>query len=129
MAKLVKDIMTPRNRLVILDPHDTIEDARIIMHKRSINSVLIPPPSSGRGGIWRIFTSTDLLLVLSQGINLKSVALEEFASFARYTAGPEWTKEKAVGEMAKYGVQHMPVISSGGELMGILSSHDLFNSY
>ncbi|HMR99954.1 MAG TPA: CBS domain-containing protein [Anaerolineales bacterium] len=128
MAKLVKDIMTPRNQLIILNPHDTIEKARRIMHERSVNSILIPPPGSGRGGIWRIFTSTDLLVVLSQGIDLNSVSVEEFASFARYFAGPDWTYEKAIGEMARNGVQHMPVIDNG-ELVGIISSHDLFDHY
>ncbi|NOT05539.1 MAG: CBS domain-containing protein [Anaerolineales bacterium] len=129
MAKLVKDIMTPRKRLIILEPQSTIEEARRIMHDRGINSVLIPPAGSSRGVIWRIFTSTDLLLVLSQGIDLNSVSVQEFASFARYYAGPEWTVAKVIGEMARNGVQHMPVLSDKGELVGLLSSHDLFDNY
>lgn len=128
MAKLVREMMTPRNRLVILDSHSSIEEARRIMHDRGINSVLIAPPNPDRGSIWRIFTSTDLLLVLSQGIDLNSVSVGEFASFARYVAHPEWTYEKALDEMARNGIQHLPVMD-GKQLVGIITSHNLFDNY
>lgn len=126
MAKFVRDIMTPRSKLIILEPDESIEKANELMRTRRINSILIRPPQGG--SLWRIFTSTDMLLALSTGVDAKNISIAEFASIATYTAHPEWTIEKSLDQMVRNGIKHLLVLDNN-ELVGIISASDLMNNY
>lgn len=126
MAKYVREIMTPTNKLIILEPNEPIAKVQKLMNSKNIHSVLIRPPKGGAS--WRIFTSTDLLLAFDTGMDPKIVPVAEFASIARFSARPEWTLERTLSEMVKNGVKHLVVLDNN-DLIGVISSRDIVSNY
>jgi len=123
MPTYVRDIMTPYDELVILNPNDTIEKAHKIMRDRNIHSVLVKKAKSSL--FWLIFTDTDLLAAQSSDEDESSVFVGDWANMATKIAKPEWTCEKAREVMLSNGVKHLPVMDDAFQLLGIISSKDV----
>lgn len=125
MARYVREVMT--KNLVVSDPDDTIASAQKLMKARNIHSVLIPPPRGGR--MWRILTTTDLLMAINSGSDLNDIPIAEYASPVSVIARPEWVIERALEEMINRGVKHLPVMDGNGNIVGMVSSTDIMNQY
>lgn len=126
-SSTVKDIMT--KRLITVRPDDTIELARRKMEAKNVDCVLIPP--KGGGKLWRIFTKTDLLIALDTLRTLDELSVARvmgFSSTVTCVARPEWMWAKALEEMVKHGVKHLPVMDRSGTIIGIISSDDIVYS-
>lgn len=125
MAQYVREIMT--KDLVTVESDDSIAYVRKILREKRIHSVLIPPPRGGHS--WRIFTETDLLLALDSGDDPNSIPVGAYASPITHTAHSEWETRKALEEMINNGVKHLPVKDGNGNVVGMISSTDIINSY
>jgi len=125
MAKFVRDMMT--QKLITVEPDESIANVLQLMVVHKIHSVLISPPKGGRA--WRIFAETDMLIALNSGNNPEDVPVAAFASPVSFTARPEWTYERALQEMINRGVKHLPVMDGNGNIVGMLSSTDILRQY
>lgn len=121
----VRDVM--KKHLITVEPDDSVKMAAGLMKKNRTHSILIPPPRGGR--LWRIFTSTDLLLALESGEDPDTIPVAYYASPVVSTAQPDWTLEKAMEEMVNNGVKHLPVRDRNGDIIGIISDTDIADQY
>jgi CBS domain-containing protein len=124
MPVFVRNIMTPYEELVILNPSDSIDKAHRIMRERNIHSVLVKKSKSSL--YWLIFTDTDLMAAQSSSDGDENdVPVGDWANIATKIAKPDWTCEKAREVMLSNGVKHLPVMDDAFQLLGIISSRDI----
>lgn len=117
----VRDVMT--RSLVIANPDDSVAYARRMMKDNKIHSILVSPSRGGK--LWRIFTETDFLLALDSGEDPESIPVGVFASPVMHTVRLDWDHEKALAEMINVGVNQLPVVDDGGNVVGFINSADL----
>jgi hypothetical protein len=86
--KYVRDIMD--KNLLIVDSKTSIEFILKEFKEKNFRAALI----KGKQRSWWIFSVTDFLMVLGQGLSLEKVTVGEFASIANYFASPDWTYER-----------------------------------
>ena len=121
MATLVRDIMTPVNKLGFLTPCDTVQKAIDTMEAKNIHCVLISR-ASGIYGI-RIFSYyIDLPKFWRSGEDPKRAKLDVYASSIYEVAEPNWTCQELKLNMNS---DHMIVEDNIGNLLGLVSVKDV----
>lgn len=120
MAKRVKDIMTPANKLVFLNSSATIEQAYNLMLSKGIRSILV---MSGENFGPRIIEEDDLRFIWGQHVNTKKAKLEDYARPIEYRADPEWTCEELKHHFSYDS--HLLVTDERGNILGMVTTTDL----
>lgn len=121
--KITRNYMTSIEKLIILSPDNSIEEAGKILGSGNANCILIPPPKDGT--TWRIFTSTDLLVALANNSDYSKVKIGDYASLATIRAKPDWDLQYTLNKMVENGVRHMPIYDEKNQLIGMISSDDI----
>lgn len=120
----VRDIMTPKNKLIIFKPNDPVRDALDAIREHDIHGVLVYPNVEEGEASWMIFTSSDLVRFMASGES-DITPMHQVASPVLYSASSDWEVKECWKRMDKYHVEHFPVLETSGELIGILSVRDL----
>ena len=123
MTKTVRDVMTPVNRLAILDSTASVAQAQSQMTVLNVNSILVKPYKGSR--TWRVFTSSDFLIAIQSGENPKNLPLSDFSTGYPNSVTPDTTLKDCLENMVTAGEQHCLVIDRNGDVVGMISTHDI----
>ena len=108
MAHQVKDWMS--SPVIVIDPDSCVNYALTLMRRRRIHSlVVILNDSEARYGI---LTSTDIR--------------NEIMTAHVLTAQADWSLTECSRRMQAAHINHMPVVDQDNQLVGIISTTDLF---
>lgn len=108
-----KDVKTAR-------ANDTFADVAKILHDNRISSVIVKTDKGPAG----IVTERDLVNVVADGLDPKTVRLSDRMTTNLATVEPRTDIAEAAKLMAERGIRHLPVMEKGN-LAGIISIRDL----
>jgi CBS domain-containing protein len=115
----VSDLMT---KAAVTDaPDDTLAEAAAKMRQQQTGSLLIMDGDKLSG----IVTERDVLKVVGEGQDPKSVSLRDVMTKAPVTIGPDAHVKEAAQIMFDKWFRHLPVATSDGQVVGIISMRDL----
>lgn len=123
MSHLVKDWMS--SPVVVLDKDSSVAYALTLMRRRSIRSLLISvDPMENKYGI---ITTTDIRdKIIAKDQSPANISVREIMTNNIITANQNWTLKRCSIEMQKNNIHHMPVVDENNNLVGLISSTDLF---
>jgi len=115
----VSDLMT---KAAVTDaPDDTLAEAAAKMRAQQTGSLLIMEGSSLAG----IVTERDVLKVVGEGQDPKAVSLRDVMTKDPVTVDPNSSIQDAAKIMFDKWFRHLPVSTSDGKIVGIISMRDL----
>jgi CBS domain-containing protein len=115
----VSDIMTPA--AVYDAPDDTLAEAAAKMWQQQTGSLLVLEADKLSG----IVTERDVLRLVAEGHEPKSISLRDAMTKDPVTIGPNTTLQDAAGIMFEKWFRHLPVVDDSGTVLGIISLRDL----
>jgi CBS domain-containing protein len=124
IGKKIKDVMVPRERLIIAPPEFTVEEAARLMWDNGVGSILIVK----EGKLLGIFTERDLVRVVATKRSTWE-KLENVMTKNPLTLKPNEPLSKAAILMSEKGFRHIPVVDEKNELVGIISARDVARHY
>ena len=120
-AVKVSDLMT--EAAVTDAPDDTLAEAAAKMRAQQTGSLLVMEGESLAG----IVTERDLLKVVGDGQDPKAVALRDVMTKDPVTVDPSSSIQEAAKIMFDKWFRHLPVTTSDGKVVGIISLRDLLS--
>lgn len=115
----VSDLMT---QAAVTDaPDDTLAEAASKMRQQQTGSLLIMEGTRLSG----IVTERDVLKVVGDGQDPKSVSIRDVMTPDPVTVGPDSTIQEAARLMFDKWFRHLPVTTGDGNVVGIISLRDL----
>lgn len=123
MAHQVKDWMS--SPVIVIDPDSCVNYALTLMRRRRIHSlVVVLNDSEARYGI---LTSTDIRnKILAAERQPDEVAVRDIMTAPVLTAKADWSLTECSLRMQAAHINHMPVVDEDNQLVGIISTTDLF---
>lgn len=115
----VSDLMT--NAAITDAPDDTLAEAAAKMRQQQTGSLLIMEGDTLSG----IVTERDVLKVVGDGQDPKSVSLRDVMTKNPVTVDPGSSIQDAAQIMFEKWFRHLPVTTSDGKVVGIISLRDL----
>ncbi len=107
--------------VLLVSPDTSVRDAVVQMTEHHVSYALIRLPDGGLG----IFTDRDLRTrVVAAGIGV-DVPIEKVMSAPARSVTADLTADTVLMEMLECGLRHMPVVTSRGEVVGVLEDADL----
>ncbi|HSM26279.1 MAG TPA: CBS domain-containing protein [Anaerolineaceae bacterium] len=123
MNHRVKDWMS--SPVIVIDQDSSVSYALTLMRRRNIRSLLISIDPDQN--LYGILTSTDIRnKIIGKEQNPANVSVREIMTKDLVSASQDWTLKHCSIEMQKHNIQHMPVIDENNNLVGLISSTDLF---
>lgn len=117
---IVKDIMTKDVKEV--NNETSVAEVVNIMAKDDLSYIMVVMSGKPTG----IITEHDILVrLVSQGINPNSVIARMVYTNPIFTIDENATADEAVKLMNHWGVKHLPVTGSEGQLVGVITSDDV----
>jgi CBS-domain-containing membrane protein len=117
----VKEVMNPDAKAIWIT--ESLADAAKLMWQNDCG--ILPIIKDGRKVVGLI-TDRDICMgTAMKNSNPASISVEEVMSGKVYAATPEEDVEQALQTMKEHRVRRLPVISTEGELTGILSMNDI----
>lgn len=115
----VSELMT---KAAVTDaPDDTLAEAAAKMRQQQTGSLLIMDGSKLSG----IVTERDLLKVVGDGQDPKAVSIRDVMTPDPVTIDPDSTIKEAARIMFDKWFRHLPVTTSDGTVVGVISLRDL----
>ena len=112
-----------RSKPLFCDPETTAQQAAEVMIAEKRSAILVRGP--GGKGIQGIVTDVDLRNKVVVGHVSRHAPVTEIMSSPVHTIGAEVLAPEASIAMMASGVNHMPVLDTDGEVVGILSASSL----
>jgi CBS domain-containing protein len=107
--------------VLTVGPDHSLREAARFMGRRGVGAaVVLDPEQPGPG----IITERDVLLSLAEGQDPDQERVCNHLSEHLTFAAPDWSLERAAGEMVRGGFRHLVVVD-GGEMVGVLSMRDI----
>jgi CBS domain-containing protein len=106
---------------VVVDPETTIRDAARLMGEAGATAVVVRLADGGLG----IVTDRDLRSRVLAAGRSADAPVREVMTAPAYTVAPDRLGGGVLLEMLDRGVRHFPVISSRGEVTGVIADIDL----
>jgi CBS domain-containing protein len=115
----VSELMT---KAAVTDaPDDTLAEAAAKMRQQQTGSLLIMEGARLSG----IVTERDVLKVVGDGQDPKSVSIRDVMTPDPVTVGPDSTIQECARIMFDKWFRHLPVTTGDGDVVGIISLRDL----
>ena len=107
--------------VLLVSPDTSVRDAVVRMTEHHVSYALIRLPDGGLG----IFTDRDLRTrVVAAGLAV-DVPIHRVMSAPARSVTADLTADAVLMEMLECGLRHMPVVTSRGEVVGVLEDADL----
>lgn len=117
----VSDLMT---QAAVTDaPDDTLAEAAAKMRQQQTGSLLVMEGENLAG----IVTERDVLKVVGEGQDPKSVSLRDVMTTDVVTVDPGKSVQEAARIMFDKWFRHLPVTTTDGKVVGIISLRDLLS--
>jgi CBS domain-containing protein len=107
--------------VLTVGPTHTLREAASMMAEKRIGAALV---SDDETPVARILTERDILLSIGAGEDPDAERVGDHMSDSVIAASPDWSLERAAGEMSRRGIRHL-VVYDGSELAGVLSMRDI----
>lgn len=107
--------------VLTVGPSHTLREAATMMAAKGTGAALV---SDDETPVPRIVTERDVLLSIGNGEDPDAERVADHMSDSVIAASPEWSLERAAGEMSRRGIRHL-VVYDGPELVGVLSMRDI----
>jgi len=122
---LVKDIMTTKDKLILVSPMNTVRDAIKNMREHSVRSVIVE--KTGTSGAYGILTFKNLLetIVAEEG-DIDLLNVYDIATTPAISISAEIEVKYAARMMVAQSIKRLLVIDNN-ELQGILGMSDIIN--
>jgi CBS domain-containing protein len=123
MITTIDPILSAKGHDVItISADSTVFDALQLMAERDIGALVVLDGESIAG----IFSERDYARkVILQGLSSPRTPVRQVMTSGVYYATPNQSVEECMALMTDKHVRHLPVIDSGGSLMGVVSIGDL----
>jgi len=123
MSHKVKDWMS--SPVVVLDKDSSVAYALTLMRRRNIRSLLISIDPIQN--IYGILTTTDIRdKIIGKDQNPANISVNEIMTKNIIIADQNWSLMECSIEMQNHNIHHMPVLDENNNLVGLISSTDLF---
>jgi CBS domain-containing protein len=111
--------------VVVVDPDTTVSFALTLMRRRNIHSVVVNlPAEEGKFGIVTITDIRDKIIAKQK--NPTETSVHEIMSHPLTTALADWSLVECSSTMQEKHINHLPVVDQNNNLVGIISTTDLF---
>lgn len=117
---IVADVMS--SPVLTLAAETTIDEAAAGMLESEIKSVVVIDAECSPVGI---LTSTDLVRLAADDRVASEVTVEAYMTTDVRTTDPDASITAVAGRMIDQGINHLPVVGEGGNVVGILTTTDL----
>ncbi len=107
--------------VLTVGPSHTLRDAATMMAEKGTGAALVADDETP---VPCILTERDILLSLGNGEDPDSERVADHMSDSVIAASPDWSLERAAGEMSRRGIRHL-VVYEGSDLVGVLSMRDI----
>jgi CBS domain-containing protein len=107
--------------VLTVGPDHTLREAARQMAGRGVGAAVVMDPEEPGPGI---VTERDLLESIGKGQSPDTERVHDHLSRRLVFAAPDWSLERAAGEMVRGGFRHLVVVD-GGETVGVLSMRDI----
>jgi CBS domain-containing protein len=107
--------------VLTVGPSHTLREAAAMMAEKRVGAALV---SDDETPVPCILTERDVLLAVGAGEDPDSERVADHMSDSVISASPDWSLERAAGEMSRRGIRHLVVYDSS-ELVGVLSMRDI----
>ena len=104
----------------IVGPESSLADAAEAMADQEVDYVVVIDNRRLAG----ILTERDLVVAISEGVDLGAALVEEWMSESPDTFRPDVTVAEGVAWLLETGYRHLPVMADG-ELLGVVTIRDL----
>lgn len=123
MITTIEPILSAKGRDVFtISPDSTVFEALQLMAELDIGALVVLDGESIAG----IFSERDYARkVILQGLSSPRTEVRQVMTSGVYYATPNQSVEECMALMTDKHVRHLPVIDSGGSLMGVVSIGDL----
>jgi CBS domain-containing protein len=112
--------------VVVVSPDDSALEAARLMRQHHVGDVLIVKERGGMRIPVGIVTDRDLILeIMAPGLDPAAITVSDFMVPELATVKEDIGLFEAVEYMRSRGVRRLPVVNSGGGLVGILTLDDL----
>lgn len=117
----VRDVMLAPEAL--LPPSASMRDAVVALaHRRGLAMI-------GEAGRLRgVLTAGDLSRLAERGADFLGLRVDGVMTASPKTCGPDDLAAATVGLMERHGIMAVPVVTSGGEVIGVVHLHDLMRA-
>jgi CBS domain-containing protein len=107
--------------VLTVGPGHTLREAAAMMAEKGVGAALV---SDDETPVPCILTERDVLLSVGAGEDPDAERVADHMSDSVIVAAPDWSLERAAGEMSRRGIRHLVVYDSS-ELVGVLSMRDI----
>ena len=121
----VEDVMRKDDQLPVVTSGTLVTDAfKVISAKRMGMTAVVNQNHQAIG----IFTDGDLRLVLSQGIDVRTMVIDDVMTNHPRTIDPQRLASEVAHLMDTTRINHLLVVDAQGRLLGAVGVHDLLES-
>lgn len=113
---MLKDVVTSNGNI-------SIREAIELLFKRHIGSIVIIDDA---GNCIGIFTERDAIRVVAQNVSLDAI-LEKAMTKNPFTVNQDSTFEEAKSIIKLHKIRHLPVTSTEGKLVGLISVRNILD--
>lgn len=111
----------PRQRVISVAPDASVHKAAVVMTQANCGSVLVMQ----EGKLLGILTERDLMTrVVAKALDPASTIVTSVMTRNPRCVPPETKVSDAIVIMIERGFRHLPVVSSGGKIVGVFSVRD-----
>lgn len=122
--KTVADIMTPY--VIDVEPDATVAEAIDKMRQAKVSSLLVKKEKGMN--TWGFMTVTDIIeKIVAAGIDPAEVLVHEIMSKPVITVSPKHSLQECAALLARADIRRV-LVYDGKEIVGIVSSSDIFNA-
>jgi signal-transduction protein with cAMP-binding, CBS, and nucleotidyltransferase domain len=107
--------------VLTVGPTHSLREAAAQMAAKEVGAALV---SDDETPVPSIITERDILISLGGGEDPDSEQVSDHMSDTVISAAPDWSLERAAGEMSRRGIRHL-VVYDGPDLVGVLSMRDI----
>jgi len=105
-----------------VEPNSSVLDAVQVMAEEGVGAVAVVENGAVKG----IFTERDVMLrVVLRDRDTHSTKMSEVMTSPVETATEETSADEALKHMVERHLRHLPIVSQGGQLLGMLSIRNL----
>jgi isocitrate dehydrogenase len=122
--KTAADVMT--KNVLDIDPKATVAEAIDKMKQWNVSSLLVK--AEGGMATWGFMTEADVIeQVVAKGHDPVEIHVEEIMSKPVITASPKYSLQECAALLARADIRRV-LVYDGQEIVGIVSSSDIFNA-
>lgn len=121
---VVADVMT--SPVLTLAAETPVDEAARGMLEGEIKSLVVIDTECRPVGI---FTSTDAVRLAAEDRSASEATVAEYMTTEVITTDPEASLAEVAGRMIDRGINHLPVVSEDGNVVGILTTTDLTEQF